>query len=488
MTKSQHPKGARFSIIAFYLVGTLCILQFYAYFSNSLETVSADWFTNGQRDSESFVISRLILANLHSHDNYIFMDMVDESIDDRDLPWNRRVQKRYDLYINPPLKLSETYTVNWNERRLKPPPGGWANVDKPPGLRGQPQYFSQVGLQAVGLTMVDHLLPIDRALKLKLFYALAVLVLVAEFGLMFLWSSREFGLWPALLTHSVLILNPWLTVFARNLFWVPFVWFLPLVAMLVLGAIDEKRTVSISWFATLAFLASLAKFCTGYEFASCVLITLTIPLVYFAIKNRWGKVLFLKRFASVAIAGIGGFASAMAINILLISDVYDITMPEATRKLLFRAFEWSGNPYDFSVFFSYFVGDTYPPRRQFGGYSSMLDIGFLTTERISVGIIFFVVIFFITTISFWSQRLFYKQQMMLPDQEDRKLLALNVAGVLSFMSSISWFLLYTGHSAFHHHVNYILWCLSFLIFGNLYTISYLSEIIRIRLRNPKSAN
>lgn len=127
-------------------------------------------------------------------------------------------------------------------------------------------YFSQYGIQgqiysilynSAGLASIDKMAFVCAALTALVLTALAFLyhrALTPAFGTIFYLTS---------------VGSPWVVAFSKNLYWSPFLWFLPTL-LTVLGYLARNPRVRIGYFA-LFFVAMILKSLSGYEYLSTIL-------------------------------------------------------------------------------------------------------------------------------------------------------------------------------------------------------------------------
>lgn len=127
----------------------------------------------------------------------------------------------------------------------------------------QAPYISQYGIQGVAFQALQQMFGITDFAVLQLFnsilFSLVITALAFLFGRAYDW---RFGVVFFLVTIG----SPWIVAFARNLYWVPFTWFLPAVfaAMAYLCKTNLTRALCLCGVAAAVFLKSLA----GYEYLS----------------------------------------------------------------------------------------------------------------------------------------------------------------------------------------------------------------------------
>ena len=79
---------------------------------------------------------------------------------------------------------------------------------------------------------------------------------------------------------AAILLAPWLQRGMKDLYWVPWTWQLPLLAVLLLCRCTCARGRTPRWCWPLVSLAVLVRCMCGFEFISTFLILCEAPLVY----------------------------------------------------------------------------------------------------------------------------------------------------------------------------------------------------------------
>ena len=87
------------------------------------------------------------------------------------------------------------------------------------------RYKSQYALQL----HLFHYLEIFGYKNINTFHGITALLMSSVVGIFFYLLSRYFSITSALIFSATLILSPWIVVFARNLYWVPATWFVPMI-------------------------------------------------------------------------------------------------------------------------------------------------------------------------------------------------------------------------------------------------------------------
>lgn len=174
-------------------------------------------------------------------------------------------------------------------------------------------YLSQYGIQGAFFLAVHKVLGIDSPRGLQFVNAALFSLVVALLSLLFI---RVYDKKFALVFFLVMITSPWVVSFARNLYWVPFLWFLPTIfsSMLYLNKDATVRIKAILGLGVVAavFLKSLA----GYEYLSAITIFACAPFLvgpFFRAENR-NHAYNMKMAVLVGALCVVGFLCALIIH------------------------------------------------------------------------------------------------------------------------------------------------------------------------------
>lgn len=243
-------------------------------------------------------------------------------------------------------------------------------------------------------------------------------------------------------------LSPWVVNFARNLYWVEFTWFIPmLVGLFCSWKIENRKVRIISYVAT--FLSILIKCLCGYEYVSVIMMALLGFLLVDLIKNVFEnnkdkyKLLF-RTIIIIGVMAIGGFMVAICIhaplkgNGSLIEGIKNIFGQDVLRRTV------GGDLNDFAEAywpsFNASIWETYSKYFHFG------------TEIIAgINGNLFPLLCVVPLIIFLSDYL--KKDIHIEEV---------AMYVVFFLTSISWFCLAKGHSYVHTNMNYVLWYFGFV--------------------------
>lgn len=327
--------------------------------------------------------------------------------------------------------------------------GFWYNY----GLLGE--YTNQIGLQGMLFQLVGTWLNWSRV-HIGILHVGNVLILCVLLFVYLEWVRREFNFFTALLVYFTLFYNNWLIVSARNLYWVIYTFILPFICLLALLHLEEKKRIQLSCKSLFCviFITIFIKCACGFEMISTVMISMEIPIIYYAYKNEWSKKQFVRRFGMAGIAAISAFICAVIIN-LIQQTFYFNSFIKAIEQFLYTVSKRTG-------LFNIKVAEINQRSLEVSKWSIletyMSDgkpiIGNMHMDELCLLFLIATVLCFIA-----------QKYSLTIDKNRRKLLSLSLALWVSYLGPISWYILASGHSSIHTTINYMLWSLPYLIIG-----------------------
>jgi hypothetical protein len=296
-------------------------------------------------------------------------------------------------------------------------------------------YVSQYGLQGKIFSL--------SKLSLKSLWALNSFAFANILSLLVLLFAEIFSIQFSIYFFLSLFLSPWITAFGKNLYWIPFSWFLPTIFTSLYFLAKEKLQKNI--FLLCYFFSVLFKCLSGYEYISSILLFSASPFIYhfwLNILNRkkWSD--YFKQVILIGFIGIMGFSTALTIHASKrgtnikngLNNIYNENIKVRTY----------GDPKKYSepvIIKSLSASPLTVIRRYFTNFRTP----FLGTIPGFLFQIFFIIVLFVVL----REHLKYKN-------------ATPLSLFLTFLSPpISWFVLAKGHSYIHTHINFVLWYLGF---------------------------
>lgn len=301
-------------------------------------------------------------------------------------------------------------------------------------------YRSQFGLQGLAFAELYRNLggDLQRLYGLSaLAFALVTVALTFLYGRIFPWSFSA-------LFFLCIALSPWTTALARNLYWIPFTWFLPalLAAAHFLAATRLERIL----YGLLLYLAFLGKCLAGYEYISSIILLAAAPYLYTFFQPNAGRTRARAAggFCIVCLLGIAGFASALLIHAgmrgdTLLAGLRSIYELDAKRRTY-------GDPLSFGS--EFFASLSASPLSVVKTYILSWH-----TELVALvpGPAFIALLL--------GAGLVLLCRVGLSPKRARADAGLFLAFLLP---PLSWFVLAKGHSGQPPHINYVLWYFGFV--------------------------
>jgi len=310
-------------------------------------------------------------------------------------------------------------------------------------------YVSQYGLQGYFfLYMVKHFLPHGYWLgichQICIFLSAVVFIAIGYFvGKKYNWLLAG-CYWITFLT------SPWIINFSPNLYWVEFTWFFPMLLGLLCSLYGDNKFYRWGCY-LFAFVAIFLKSLCGYEYLSTIVLGLVMfPLIdcviFIKTANRQKGQQSFFMVVMLGIMAIGGFLLALGIHGWYrgsgdwISGIQTIYQQDVLRRT------WGGSVSNFGM--QYADSFSAPGWRVVERYFS-----FHTSVVLGLPGIFFAFLAG-TPIFVW----FYGKKIKKVFLEN-DIVALYT---VSFLATISWFVLAKAHSYIHTHINYVLWYFGFV--------------------------
>lgn len=273
----NNNKISKVYLNSIFFIVTIIILQL-SFNYNFFNAASDDFFDTHQKDSEALVLGKIISSKYENIINNKSMGK-----------YSKDIKENYEMYYHD----------------IKP------NSDFMP-------YYSSFGLQGYIYSELDKLFTtfnISSYGKLSIMHFLTALGMSLSFAIFILLVKKEFGFFPAILLLVMVVFSQWLVVFAKNLYWIFFLNFIPFIYIWYKIQNIEFNNFSKSIYIGIFLLIFVKSLC-GFEYLSTIFISLGIPLLYFSIKNKLGIKKFLKIGFLLYLSSFLGFFAAIFLHIL----------------------------------------------------------------------------------------------------------------------------------------------------------------------------
>ena len=325
-------------------------------------------------------------------------------------------------------------------------------------------YVSQVGLQGHVISFLYNKLYLNvKVIKAILVSLLAIILLnICKY------ISIKYNNKISLIYYFVFLLSPWVCAFARNLYWVEFTWFLPVLLGLILSTDYSKKKVIIPSI----FISIFIKCLCGYEYITVIMLAMIMFMLYDLIfeKNKEKKKEIFKTIFVVGITALLGFICAFLIhsylrgNGNLIEGIKNIYVEDVERRALTSS---NGSSFTGAVLVSIQASPLTTLKRYF----------FFSTNLITGinGSLFRLLFAFSILILIFN--------LIINKKDSVKQLVLYI---LSFITCISWFILSSPHSFIHIHMNYVLWYFGFMQIMLYVILDFIIYIIKYLINDKKN--
>jgi hypothetical protein len=304
-------------------------------------------------------------------------------------------------------------------------------------------YQSQYGIQGAFFLGLHNVLGINSPDGLQFVNAALFSVIIALLSVLFV---RVYDWKFALVFFIVMITSPWVVSFARNMYWVPFLWFLPAVFSSMLY-LSRDAASSTKWALSIGVLASIfVKSLAGYEYLSAITIFACAPFVAgpFFRSEKKDYIYNIRMAVWVGVLCVLGFMCALMIHSGMRGDsIFDGIVNIVEQDVKKRTY---GDPAGFDPVLreslTASVSDVL--RIYWWKWATPLFAG-ISAVFLNVGAAFVLVG---ACYSLAKKR-----------ASDAKVFVL-VA--ITLLCPLSWFVLAKGHSFVHVQLNYVLWYFGFI--------------------------
>lgn len=169
-------------------------------------------------------------------------------------------------------------------------------------------YSSQVGLQGMIYVAITHLLP--KLGIYDLFRIACCFFLVVILMMIIKQLYIKYGTFLSAVFGIVTFLSPWIVDFSKNLYWVEFTWFVPmLLGLLCLNYEDKKKYIY-----PLFFVAVFIKCLCGYEYLSTIMMSGIMFLLVEWVCNKEKRKNIFKTVLIIGVVSVAGFICAYVIH------------------------------------------------------------------------------------------------------------------------------------------------------------------------------
>ncbi|MGB9409101.1 MAG: hypothetical protein WCA89_16315 [Terracidiphilus sp.] len=321
---------------------------------------------------------------------------------------------------------------------------------------------SLIGGQGILFSELDKVIPAKPQSRLEFYHILTAFLSALAVTAIVVWFHLEFGLLTALLVLGSAVCSMWLTVYGRNLFYLLWAFYLPVIAVMFhLRSNFPPKLMALGAVASATVFVKC--FFTGYDFITPTLVMMVVPLVYYSALHR----VRLRSFLSAATALAAGACLAIAATFLIlcfqIASV-DGHFQDGINHIAFRFStrthsDFLGFPAEYvrnlreggsSVLTTYVRGTYFGPTAIVWGSAAW---GGETRLYGGVRYEHLLILFAVASGIGYAFR------------RNQKRLALILATWFSLLAPLSWFVIFKESASVHVCFDYIVWQMPFVFFG-----------------------
>ena len=302
------------------------------------------------------------------------------------------------------------------------------------------EYPSQIGLQGYAFSFLYNKIHMPFwMMKLICCTILAVTLMLICYII-----SKKYGKLMGSIFYITFLLSPWVVAFAKNLYWVEFTWFLPVLFGLILSTNYKKKKI---WIPCI-FISVLIKCLCGYEYISTIMLgTIAFFIIdFFTTKEKERRKEIVKTTIIVGITCLSAFAIALCTHAVLRGEGNILQGVESIYKndILRRTIIVSDK-------------ETFPEVYQESLNASVKETVakyFNWDSNVITGIDgkYFRLIF-VSTLAIIVYDILKKRENCYR----------NMIMFLVFLATtLSWIILGKSHSYIHTHINFVLWYFGFV--------------------------
>jgi len=427
------------ALVIFFIAASMLFLGFYR---NQWQMARPKKFSSFEKDVESYILARMVISRqqgLFSYGGLLGWGDLVNPLDVHETDYDHQ----YDVYLNG--EFFQSY---------------WAKESHP-------------GFQGDLFSLLDRISPFSPSINLRLFRMLTSgLFAIILTGIAF-WFYLEFGWLSAVFVLGSSLASQWVTLFGRNLFFVSWVFYFPLLVLLFWFK-SEKRDHQFSGRQLFWLVFSLVLFkClfNGYDFILPALGLVATPVIFYGLLNKWKRELFLRRFAIVVLASLAGILASLmilTIQIAIINGNIQAGMDFILQTILRRTYNLSPNP------------------------SASLNRPNSVSVWSILGIYLSESYFYKIRVPYWAMIVFFAgfsialwmiSRRRKSDSITKGFVLVSVTW-LSLLSPLSWYIIFKSLAYYHTHMNYLPWHMPFTIFG----FGLCGYILEIWIRSWRKGN
>jgi hypothetical protein len=343
-------------------------------------------------------------------------------------------------------------------------------------------YTSNSALQGVFFGLFDDMFGLRPKLNLNLFHGAESVLSASMFGLLIYWVIHELGWTAGLFTLVFVAFSEWITLFAGNIYWNLWAFYLPLIAVsfyLMITSAGESynlRTMS----AILVITILIKCLFTGFEYITTALIMPLVPFIFYAVRDSWGWPKLFVRLIKSSLSLLAGVVIGLLTltwQIMQIKGSFREAVATILDALGKRTY---GDPTQYSVEAESLRAHLGPVLMQYIHGRAILLTQILHIKGFAVEVNYLTLFILFMT---FTGVLIVLMKPQVGSGTSTTALALILTTWISALAPLSWFILFKAHSFVHTQMNFIIWQMPFTLYGFAlcgYTLGAIVEEIRIK--------
>ncbi len=412
----------RFQKIVIFL---LCTAVFFTSFQwNLLSVADQKQFIEFQRDSESLVLGTIMQIRHHGIFSQAgLLGRVDTELD----YWDQAVEKQYAYFT------ADTVGTDYV------------------------RYISQSGGQGFLYAGVDRVFWwLEPAQRLELLHGVNSLLTAIVFSGFIVWVFSEFGLFVSIFVGLCLLVSGDVALFGRNLYWVIWILYAPMViGLLTLGSdriAGWSNRKKAYWLFSGFLFALLTKYLlNGFEYIFAFLVMTLLPSIYYSLRDHWSWQM------------IGGAIALFTLSIGTITPLAYLLVSAqigwAEQTSVLAGADALLGRYELHTGIT--TLDTMSGLEVIGRYLMHAPFSHLRwLHNLNMAYIIAGTTALITLL----QTSLFMHARSWSQMKTARMQALSMTTALSLLGPISFFLIFKVHAQIHGHIDFITWYFPFLLF------------------------
>jgi hypothetical protein len=333
-------------------------------------------------------------------------------------------------------------------------------------------YKSQSGFQALVFSIIDNWTDFASSTNIFIFRSLTSLALALILSGLCYWFLLEFGWLPAISVAGFILISKWMALLGGNLFWSLWSFYFPLVVLsfLLRSVSDNGEYTSTSKFIGIVFTLSLIKILfSGYDFIAPGLLMTTVPFVYYGFLHAWRWKVFLRGLINMGVGIAGSILTGLiilSIQIRMDTGSYEAALSHILFSLKNRTYgaEALNNGVPLPLFAEVQKTLNLIPF-YLNGYAFSLSSRFSVTSNFLRDLLDGRYLYLIAIVVLCSIIFLVKNLASNKSRNYQKGIALIAATGYSFITPLSWILIFRDHAGSHTTLDFIVWQMPLVLYG-----------------------